>query len=481
MKMDLTMKLTKFDTKIQNFVQSIRNEWSILGDIIYAIDSAGGSSYLVGGAVRDLVLEREVKDLDIEIHGLEFKMVEKLLSGFGQVDLVGKSFGVLRIHPLDIDWSLPRIDSIGRRPDVAIDPHMGIEKALKRRDLTMNAMAVNLVTLELIDPFNGLRDMQMGILRTPDAQFFIEDPLRFYRVVQFVGRFEMQPDAELNEICAHMNLVGVSKERISDEFEKLLLKSAKPSLGFRWLVHLGRLQELLPELGALIGVKQDPVWHPEGDAFEHTLQALDAAAQCLYQNMHEKLVVMLAVLCHDLGKADMTTCEDGHWLSYGHAQAGAKIAKRILPRLTVKKDFMPAIIKLIEHHMAPWLLVKDNAGISAYKRLAKKLAPEVPLDMLAHVARADKRGRNAHKGFPLDTDPDNDINVFVERAHNALVLYKPEPALLQGRDFLDVAEPGPLLGKLVERAYNLQVEQDIHDKYELKNMVLNEYKSGLIQ
>jgi tRNA nucleotidyltransferase (CCA-adding enzyme) len=468
------MEHTKFNGQIQSFVQSIYDKQPIIGAIVQVLGAAGGAVYLVGGAVRDFVLGREVKDLDIEVHGLEVRKLEGLLSNFGAVDLVGKSFGVLRIHPLDIDWSVPRTDSTGRKPEVSIDPFMDIAKALKRRDLTMNAMAINMVTYELIDPFNGMNDIQQARLRTPDRHFFVEDPLRFYRVMQFIGRFEMQPDAELNEICAHMSLKGVSKERISDEFEKLLLKSVRPSLGLRWIAYIGRLQELLPELGALVGIVQDPTWHPEGDAFEHTMQAIDAAAQLEYKDLQEKLLVMLAALSHDLGKVDTTACVGGHWLSCGHAQESAKIAKKFLPRITIKKDLIPIILKLIEHHMDPYLFIKDNAGPAAYKRLAKKIAPDLTLDMLAQLARADRAARNPQKGFPLQKDRDEDIDLFVERAHKALVLHEPEPALLHGRDFLDVVAPGPLLGKLVDRAYSLQIEQNIRDKETLKKMVLAE-------
>lgn len=475
------MEHTKFNIQIQSFIQSIFNKQPIIAALVRAIHEAGGAAYLVGGAVRDLVLCRDVKDIDIEIHGLELQEVETLLCSFGQVDLVGKSFGVFRVHPLDVDWSLPRTDSTGRKPDVSIDPFMDIAKALKRRDLTMNAMAINMITYELVDPFKGLEDMQQARLRTPDGHFFVEDPLRFYRVMQFIGRFEMQPDSELNEICAHMNLKGVSKERISDEFEKLLLKSVRPSLGLRWVAHIGRLHELLPELGALVGVEQNPEWHPEGDAFEHTMQAIDAAAQLAYKDEQEKLVIMLATLCHDLGKANKTESVNERLISYGHAQESAKIAKKFLPRITIKKDLIPIIVKLVEHHMDPFLFIKDNAGAAAYKRLAKKLAPEITLDMLAQLARADRAARNPNKGYPLNIDHDEDIDLFVERAHDALVLHKPEPALLYGRDFLDIVVPGPLLGKLVDRAYSLQIEQNIHDKETLKAMVLSEYKSGNIR
>ena len=395
--------------------------------------------------------------------------------------MVGKSFGVLRVHPLDIDWSLPRIDSVGRKPEVSIDPFMDIVAALKRRDLTMNAMAINMVSLEFIDPFGGLGDMQTKVLRAVDTQFFIEDPLRFYRVMQFVGRFEMEPAAELNELCVNMNLHGVSKERISDEFEKLFLKSVRPSLGLRWIASIGRLHELLPELGALIGVPQDPAWHPEGDAFEHTMQAIDAAARLEYKDAREKLIIILSALCHDLGKATTTEFVDERWRSAGHAQISAELAKKLLPRITIKKELISIIVTLVEYHMHVLFFITDNAGPAAYKRLAKKIAPDVTLEMLMKLARADRRARNPQKGFPLAADDEKDINLFVERAHHALVLQQAEPPIMHGRDFLDVVSPGPLLGKLVDRAYEFQIEQGIADKDSLKKMVLDEYNAGHIK
>lgn len=475
------MKFTKFNAKIQSSLSTIFNKYPLVRTIIHKIHEIGGTPYLVGGAVRDLILDVNVKDLDIEIHGLPLETIEKVLSDFGFVDMVGKSFGVLRISALDVDWSLPRADSVGRKPIVTIDPAMDIIKALRRRDLTMNAMAINLITMELVDPFGGLNDMQAKRLRTPDCQFFIEDPLRFYRVMQFIARFEMSPDLELNELCIHMNLRGVSQERISGEFEKIFLKSVRPSLGFRWIAHIDRLQELLPELGDLVGVAQDPGWHPEGDVFEHTMQVIDAAAQLTYKDSREKLIIMLAALCHDLGKATKTEMINGHLKSIGHAHASVEIAKRLLSRITMKKELTSLVLILVENHSQPLIFISENAGPAAYKRLAKKIAPAVTLEMLALLARADRRGRNPKKGFPLEVHDETDVDLFLERARKAFVSLQAELPILYGRDFLAIVSPGPVLGKLVDRAYALQIDQSIHDKDMLKKIVLEEYKAGIIK
>ncbi|MCF7899550.1 hypothetical protein K9L05_02780, partial [Candidatus Babeliales bacterium] len=251
----------------KNFLNEIK-------DIIKEIIKYGGTPYLVGGSVRDYVLKRDIKDVDIEIHNLSLDKLEECLKKFGRIKLVGKQFGVLRLHNYDIDWSLPRKDSIGRKPIVQIDPNMTIEMACKRRDLTMNAMAIDLSfvcndnfdikNLQIIDPYSGLQDIKNKKLRAVDTKLFNEDPLRFFRVMQFIGRFEFWPDSELNNLCKKMELkdqitgVIVAKERISEEIKKLFLKSQRPSLGFRWLQETDRLKEIFPEIYNLIGVQQRP-------------------------------------------------------------------------------------------------------------------------------------------------------------------------------------------------------------------------------
>ena len=198
-----------------------------------------------------------------------------------------------------------------------------------------------------------------------------------------------------------MDLKDISTERIEAEFDKLFLKSKRPSLGIRWLKQINRLQEILPELAATIGVKQDPSWHPEGDVFEHTMQSIDAAAALSYTDDYQKLKALYAVLCHDLGKVATTQIIDGHITSYDHENVGVPLAEKMLMRLTRRIELIDAVLKLVKYHMAPGQFVKTGAKINAYKRLANKLAPEVSIYLLAQVSLADKRGRNAHSSLPL--------------------------------------------------------------------------------
>lgn len=439
--------------------------------IVSALSSAGARVLLVGGAVRDLLLGFPIKDLDIEVHNVSLQELERVLKQFGPVSLVGKAYGVLKLHGLAIDWSVPRTDSSGRKPHVQLSAQLSLKEAFARRDLTMNAMGINLVTYEVVDPFHGLQDVQAKILRAPDSKKFIEDPLRFYRVLQFMGRFEMTPDRTLTSLCKKMSLEGVSIERIDQEFKKLFLQSKQPSIAFRWLQKIGRLKELFPEIAALIGIEQPKKWHPEGDVFEHAMQSLDAAAAFDIEDQSRKLIIMYAALCHDLGKP-LTTQPGGK--AHGHAQAGVAVAKKLLKRITRAKELIDSVCKLVKYHLAASEFERNGAKEAAYKRLAHKLAP-LTLEDVALVGLADQQGRNAKSHKPLKKKP-REIETFVKKATKAKVLTKPEKPLLLGRDLLDVVTPGPELGRLLMEAYELQLNQGISDKEELKKRVLGAKK-----
>lgn len=448
--------------------------------IIDAISTAGGTPYLVGGTVRDLILGAKSKDIDIEVHGMSVDALEPVLNQFGSVSLIGKQFGVLKVHGLDIDWSLPRRDSKGRKPQVVIDETMTIEAALRRRDVTMNAMAIDLSKdFVIVDPYGGQEDIEKKQLRAVDAKLFLDDPLRFYRVMQFVGRFAMQPDAELTKICQTMDVTTVSaggelaRERIYEEIKKLLLKSLRPSFGFRWLQDLGRLSELFAEVGDLVGVQQREDYHPEGDVFEHTMQALDAAARYDgYEADDEKFMIMLGVLCHDFGKVHTI---DKAGKAKGHDVVGVPIAKTFLRRITNDTFLTRAVCKLVRYHRAPVTFVAQGAKASAYKRLAVKLAPEITIVQLHIVSLCDLLGRNHSGNEPLkklSAQDDKIHRAFLHVVNEAQVERGPEPPVLLGRHLLDDVSQGAELGQLVKKAYRIQIEEGVTDLEELKKRVL---------
>ncbi len=459
---------------VQKLQDTIRLQFPAVAQITHALAAVGGRVLLVGGAVRDLLLGKDIKDLDIEVHGLPLPQLEVVLKNFGPVRLVGKQFGVLRIDYLNVDWSIPRSDGDGRKPEVLLDPFMPVREAFLRRDLTINAMGIDLVTFELLDPFDGQKDLVLGILRAPDPTLFLEDPLRFFRVMQFVGRFEMYPDTELQKVCASMDISTVSHERIYQEFEKLFLQSARPSLAIQWLHDVGRLQEILPQLFAVIGVPQEPDWHPEGDVFEHTKQAIDSAAflSLSLEDAEQRLILIIAALCHDLGKVISTKVIDGRIRALGHDVEGVPLAAQLLGKITNKQLVKDTVLKLVRYHMMPGQLIKNKAGDAAYKRLAKKLAPQTNCATLALLARADKSGRNPQKNGPFQNYPLPDIDAFIERVTHCGVLTQPEPPVLSGKDLLNVMDPGVAMGKCLEEAYVFQIEKGITDKEELMKMVI---------
>ena len=250
-------------------------------EIAKAVRDAGGRALVVGGWVRDHLLGVRAKDVDIEVSGLPAERLEALLAGFGRVHAVGRAFGVFRVGGIDVDFSLPRRDS-KRGPGhrgfhVAPDPSLDFAAAARRRDLTINSIGIDPLTGEVLDPHGGRRDLERRVLRATDPERFPEDPLRGLRVAQLAARLEMTPDEELVALCRTLDPSELSGERVFDEFAKLLLRAAKPSIGFHVLADTGQIR-FFPELDALRGVPQDPEWHPEGDVWVHTLMVLDVAA-----------------------------------------------------------------------------------------------------------------------------------------------------------------------------------------------------------
>ncbi len=467
------------NNKITNFVDQFLAQNLVVASIIAKIHESGGTAVLVGGAVRDLLLGQETKDFDIETYNLPVSRLEQILANFGPVQEVGRAFGVYLIPGINVDWSLPRIDSSGRKPVVQVDPNLDFKSAFRRRDLTINALGINLKTLEFLDYFDGLQDLQSRTLRYVDRDLFVQDPLRFYRVMQFVGRFEMMPDKDLNDLCAKIDLSGVSQERIESEFNKLFLKSKNPALGLAWLQKVHRLQEILPELYDTIGILQNPAWHPEGDVFEHTKQVLDCAARVEYTNTQEKLFIMWAGLCHDLGKSKATKLVDGVWRSFGHAQVGVKLAQNLLRRISSNQELIKNVCKLVRYHMEPGQIINNQkinhkVNLASYKKLAFNLYPQT-IRLLVKLALADRAGRKpVGTSLPvkLALTQDQDLADFAKQAEIAGVLNGIEAPILTGNDLLDVCKPGPQLGKLLEQAYLIQLEDGVLDKQTLKNKIL---------
>jgi tRNA nucleotidyltransferase (CCA-adding enzyme) len=439
-----------------------------------AVARSGGRAILVGGYVRDRLLGIESKDLDIEVFGLSFENLERLLSSLGEVIHIGKAFGVFRVKGFDADFSLPRRDSKvrpGHRGfDVAYDPDMSFVEAARRRDLTMNAIGLDPLTLEYLDPHGGRRDLREKRLRATDPFHFPEDPLRGLRVAGFAARFEMAPDEELKKLCSELDLSELSAERIEVELQKLLLRARRPSIGFE-LLRETRLLRFFPEIEALVGVPQEPDWHPEGDVWIHTMMVLDEAAKLRTENAEDDLALMYGALAHDFGKPATTETIGGRITSYEHDVTGALIAETFLEKLRAPKDLTLKVKALVRHHLAPALFHKNGATAKAYRRLARDLAASgVRPDLLLRVATADHLGRTTDDAFARRFPSGDHFKKMMESLE--LTEEAPKDVVLGRHLVARGLAPGPEFGRILAECREVQDETGWDDPDRILDRVL---------
>lgn len=434
-------------------------------DIARSVREEGGRALLVGGCVRDRLMGRPSKDWDLEIYGIEPVRLHQLLSEFGQVNAAGEAFQVYKLGP-DLDVSLPRRErkhGPGHRAFVIQgDPSMSVMEAARRRDFTINAILQDPLNGEIIDPFHGEQDIKRKILRAVSLETFPEDSLRVLRAAQFAARFDFEIDPETVSLCKRIDLSDLPAERIWGEIEKLLLKAQRPSRGWIWLKDLGVINQLFPELEALIDVPQDPDWHPEGDVFVHTGLVLDRARELINDlDYPRQVTVMLAALFHDLGKPATTEFLEGHWRSRGHEEAGVSPTTRMLDRLNVHTmngyDVRGQVIALVREHLRPGEFYKkqEQVGDGAFRRLARRCE----LDLLYRVAKADSLGRNAEW---VSRDRWYDATAqdwFIDRARELQVEQRAPAPLLMGRHLLEMGlQAGPKIGEITRRVYEMQLD-----------------------
>jgi tRNA nucleotidyltransferase (CCA-adding enzyme) len=428
--------------------------------IAAAAREAGGRALVVGGWVRDRLMGRPSKDVDIEVFGLPAPGLRAILERFGPVNAVGESFTVYKLGEIDV--SLPRLESkVGRGHrafEVTGDPSMSVEEAARRRDFTINAISWDPLTDEYVDPFDGRADLAAGVLRAVDPRTFPDDSLRVLRAIQFAARFEFALDAGTREICRRVALDDLPAERIWGEIEKLLLQAARPSIGFRLALDLGVVQRLFPELAALVGCPQEPEWHPEGDVWIHTLLVVDQARRRIDDlGRPAQVALMLGAVCHDVGKPPTTAFVDGRIRSMDHEQAGVAPATSLLDRLNVHSiggfDVRRHVLGMVAHHLKPLAFYKaePRAGDGAFRRLAAK----VDLELLARLALSDCLGRTG--SFDC-----SGIEWFLARARALGVEHAPPEPIVKGRHVLALGvRPGPRVGEILRQVYERQLDGTI--------------------
>lgn len=435
------------------------------------LSRGGHRVFLAGGAVRDALLDNTCppKDLDFEVYGITYPELAEKLSAYGRVDLVGKSFGVVKltvegeIH----DFSLPRRDSKTgahhRDFEIQFDPAIDPREAAARRDFTINAMSWDPLTGELLDFFDGQSDLASGILRaTSDA--FAEDPLRVLRGMQFACRFNLTLDPgtarKARSIAGQYSTLAT--ERVAEEFMKWATKSSHPGLigeylrDTDWLIHF-------PEIANLYGTPQDPQWHPEGDVGVHTMFVLDEAARVAARDGltgDERAELVFAALTHDFAKPATTELreKDGamRWTSWGHEPAGGPMARTFLERIGIKPSIRETVAKLVEHHLVHHSIAPPGQAITsrAVRRLAVRLAP-ASIEQLVRLIEADASGRPPlAKGIP------NGAQALLTAAQHEAVSTRPQPALILGRHVLPYFgnKPGKQIGEITRAAFEAQTD-----------------------
>ena len=380
---------------------------TILEDL-KTLSKAGFEAYLVGGCVRDLMLHKKPKDWDIatnatpeEIQELFTKTVYE--NSFGTVAIVhedceDETLKIVEITPYRLESQY----SDKRHPD-SVEFTKDIREDLKRRDFTVNAMAIDIVSHETIDPFSGQEDLKNGLIKAvgdPDERFK-EDALRILRAVRLTTQlsarggpasgWKISPETE-KSIKKHVDLLDViAKERIKDEFVKIIM-SEKPSVGIEKMRELGILKYVIPELEDGYGIEQGR--SHKFDVWKHNLGSLDHAAKKEYP-----LEIRLSALLHDIGKpvSRRKDNEKNIWTFYGHEVVGAKITAKVLSRLKFPKKTINLVTKFVRYHL--FFSDTEKITLSAVRRTIRNMGPDHIWDLMK-VRFCDRIGMGRPKESP---------------------------------------------------------------------------------
>ena len=448
-----------------------------------------GDVYAVGGYVRDLIRGIPSEDVDILITHHPVEEIIKKIKSYGKVDLVGKSFGVIKftINRKTYDIALPRIDmpkesEVRGHKDfiISANPDIPIERDLQRRDFRCNSIALRLIDNTLIDPFGSLEDIRAKIIRLTNPKAFPEDPLRVLRAARFASVLNFSIDTEIYDSSKDIDLSGLSVERVNEEIFKILLLSPLPSSGLEELFKLGVLRQLFPELYSLTLSIQDSIFHPEKDLFghhtvwHHTKLTVDQAkrlADRFHLNQEKKLTLLLAALYHDVGKPGTAQWEykKGRMVitNNGHDVASEKITKKIFDRFRIFSwngyNLRKIALSLIRcHHRASELWQnKEIITKKAFNRLAADTDGEI--ELLVYLDAADRAGREDKPVRGLDEEGTWLLKKFDELNVSKETI-KP---IIMGRDLLKMGQSaGPSMGRILKKLYQLQLDNEFETKEE---------------
>ena len=450
-----------------------------LSRIVSTLQDAGAEVYEVGGPVRDELMKRTVKDHDYLVRHLTVKQIQGVLEPYGTVTLIGRSFGIVKFTPhgertATVDIALPRKEiSTGeghRDFDVNFDPELGIEEDLGRRDFTINAMARDLSSGDIIDPYHGQEDLKKRILRQVFPQAFREDPLRLLRAVQFAARLGFSIEEKTWEAMhEHAPLIKtVSKERVAEELGKLMTAD-KPSHGFRLMRDAGLLEHVLPELAALCDIAQDK--QPGEDVFDHTMRVLDATRSDTAIKYAGNIELLFAALLHDIGKAKTKRFHEPseRVVFFGHQVASKRMARQWMERtkIAILGVNLDTVCKLIEFHMFE---TKAYFTDKAIRRFIAKVSPEL-IFLLMDLRLADNRGGKHPHGIKGVQKLAKRIKAEMDRKPP----FGPKDLAISGHDLMELGIPeGPQIGLTLAALVQLMLDTpELNTKEQLLALAKN--------
>ena len=429
----------------------------------------GFQIYLVGGAVRDGILDIETKDFDFTTNASSEDSIKMLNKNDYKTTEIGRAFGTIEttVGDYSIHITTYREDKYNkdsRKPEIKTSGEL--ETDLSRRDFTVNAIAYDINNNEIIDPHGGLKDLSEGLIRTPDTAdiSFSDDPLRMLRACRFVSTHGFTPNNELfKAISKNVERIEiVSTERIRDEFTKLLT-GKEPSLGLKAFVESGLSELIMPELNEL-KIEVDPKHHHK-DVYEHTMVVLDRVSPTLISRM--------SALLHDIGKPKTKGIENGKVHFRHHEVVGAKMSKKILKRLKYDNETIKKVSLLVENHLRPhtFKMGWTDSAVRRYIIDAGGL-----LEELNDLVRADITTKNKAKYEEINKYLD-EMEERIKEVAEKEELSKLRPPI-SGDEIMDMfdLEPGPSVGVIMKALYEQRINDGEVSKEEAIKLAEKVYK-----